>query len=439
MTSKTRTCHPAAIALLAILIASPASLASQAVPASAGAPTMLEHGFRQNSAVLLPTSRASLDRIAHAIRAAPGATWEIAGYTSSAGTASRNLQVSRQRAEAVKAYLVSRGVPASSLTAVGYGAQHPAASNRTAAGRRKNMRVEIRRLPPSVRQATGAPAAVAPAGVPVAPGVAVAPASAAAVHTNIVRQDSTVAPTPARPVAEAPKVATPAKPRPAAGLSPSGASAAPAPAAAASAAPPGARDRGGFGFGLGYASYNTSYWFYGGGNSRWQAWSQAQASGFYEGRAPLKIGAWRTRYRVEARVGTGGADNNVGSGYVGNGTSLTNGSLTGGLAATLRLPLSAGTGTGPIPYVGLGVDFSVLWGFGDNSGSIYGKGWNERVLTVPLVVGVNLRTAHLTISPEIRYGFLGSSSSNLYLSGAGYAMQNRTPTMKGIFVSISWR
>jgi len=239
----------------------------------------------------------------------------------------------------------------------------------------------------------------------------------------------------------APAAAPAPAPKPAAVAAPAPTPASrPAPAAVPAVAPrPAAAERGVFGFALGYEGFSTSYWFYGGGNSRWQSWYQIQASGFYDGRAPLRLGALQTRFRVEVRVGTGGASNNVGSGYVGNGSSLTNGSLSGGVAAGLRLPLSAGTGQHPIPYVGLGVDYSYLWGFGDNSGSIYAKGWNERILTVPLVVGLKIRTAHLTVSPEIRYAFLGSSASNLYLSGAGYAMQNTTPKMRGIFVGISWR
>ncbi len=215
---------------------------------------------------------------------------------------------------------------------------------------------------------------------------------------------------------------------------------APAPAPAVAPAPhPAAQPSGAFGLGVGYESFATSYWFYGGGNSRWQAWQQIQVSGFYEGRAPLRIGAWQTRFRLEARVGTGGASNNAGSGYVGNGASLTNGSLSGGLGASLRLPLSASMGPQPRPFVGLGLDYSVLWGFGDNGTSIYGQGWNERILTVPLVAGVTFQTRHLTLSPELRYAFLGSSSSNLYLSGAGGAMQNTVPTMWGLLVDVSWR
>ncbi len=162
-------------------------------------------------------------------------------------------------------------------------------------------------------------------------------------------------------------------------------------------------------------------------------------SGFYEGGMPLRLGALQTRFRLEAHVGTGGASNDAGSGYVGNGSSLTNGSLSGGIAATLRLPLNPNPGASLKPYVGLGVDFSDLWGFGDNSTSMYGKGWNERVLTVPLVAGLTIRTPHLTLRPEVRYAFIGSTSTNLYLSGAGTGMEDKGPAMTGIFLGVTWR
>jgi outer membrane protein OmpA-like peptidoglycan-associated protein len=102
--------------------------------------------FRVNRAVLLPAARADLDKLAIAIKATPNSRWEIGGFTSNIGAAARNLRLSQQRADAVKTYLVTKGVTAASLTAVGYGAQHPVGNNRTAAGRRQNMRVEIKRL-----------------------------------------------------------------------------------------------------------------------------------------------------------------------------------------------------------------------------------------------------------------------------------------------------
>jgi len=102
--------------------------------------------FRPNSAVLPPEAGTDLDAVARAMQAIPTARWEIGGYTSNMGTPARNLLLARRRAAAVRAYLIRQGVPANRLVAVGYGPQNPVASNATAAGRRQNMRVEIKRL-----------------------------------------------------------------------------------------------------------------------------------------------------------------------------------------------------------------------------------------------------------------------------------------------------
>jgi OOP family OmpA-OmpF porin len=91
-------------------------------------------------------AQTELDKIAIAMRLTPNSRWEIGGHTSSSGAAARNLRVSQQRADAVRTYLVGKGVSPESLMAVGYGAERPVGSNRTAAGRRLNTRVEIKRL-----------------------------------------------------------------------------------------------------------------------------------------------------------------------------------------------------------------------------------------------------------------------------------------------------
>ena len=68
---------------------------------------------------------------------------EVSGYSDNVGGAQANLQLSKKRAEAVRAYLVKTGVPAASLIAQGYGDVRPVASNDTASGRFANRRIEF--------------------------------------------------------------------------------------------------------------------------------------------------------------------------------------------------------------------------------------------------------------------------------------------------------
>lgn len=103
--------------------------------------------FETGSTALTPGSYGTLDGVAAALAAHPDIRVEIAGYTDNAGAPGTNLRLSQLRAEAVRAYLVSRGVGAGRLTARGYGSANPVASNATAAGRVQNRRVELHRLP----------------------------------------------------------------------------------------------------------------------------------------------------------------------------------------------------------------------------------------------------------------------------------------------------
>jgi OOP family OmpA-OmpF porin len=100
--------------------------------------------FENNSARLTPASFAVLDEAAATLIKRGDVKVEVAGHTDSRGAAKLNQSLSQRRAEAVRAYLVSKGVPEASLSARGYGAEKPIADNRTASGRAANRRVELR-------------------------------------------------------------------------------------------------------------------------------------------------------------------------------------------------------------------------------------------------------------------------------------------------------
>lgn len=68
---------------------------------------------------------------------------KLAGHTDITGSRELNMRLSKDRAEAVKAYLVAQGANASRIEAIGYGPDQPVASNKTASGRQENRRVEF--------------------------------------------------------------------------------------------------------------------------------------------------------------------------------------------------------------------------------------------------------------------------------------------------------
>lgn len=135
----------------------PAPVIVQAAPAPAPAPAPVvapavtsekvsysaDAFFDFDKAVLKPAGKASLDDLTSKLQ---GINLEViiaVGHTDSIGTDAYNQKLSIRRAEAVKAYLQSKGVEANRIYTEGKGEKQPVADNKTTAGRAKNRRVEI--------------------------------------------------------------------------------------------------------------------------------------------------------------------------------------------------------------------------------------------------------------------------------------------------------
>ena len=99
--------------------------------------------FNYDSNTLPSDSLEILDKIAGYAVANPSREFIIKGYTDSTGAESYNLVISKYRAEAVKNYLVAKGVDSTRLSTFGLGSRYPIFSNSTAGGRKLNRRVEI--------------------------------------------------------------------------------------------------------------------------------------------------------------------------------------------------------------------------------------------------------------------------------------------------------
>lgn len=100
--------------------------------------------FATNSATLLSKSFEPLNSVAKILEENPDLQIVIDGYTDNTGSLATNMAISAKRAEAVKAYLVGKGVPESRLSAAGHGPANPIGDNKTAAGRTQNRRVELK-------------------------------------------------------------------------------------------------------------------------------------------------------------------------------------------------------------------------------------------------------------------------------------------------------
>ena len=131
----------------------PAAPATPAAPAPAArpAPSSVRQSiviqadalFDFDKSVVRPDGKKSIDEALDKLRGVDLEMVIATGHTDSVGSNAYNQKLSERRAAAVKAYLVSKGIPASKITTIGKGETQPVATNKTAEGRQKNRRVDI--------------------------------------------------------------------------------------------------------------------------------------------------------------------------------------------------------------------------------------------------------------------------------------------------------
>jgi outer membrane protein OmpA-like peptidoglycan-associated protein len=99
--------------------------------------------FASAKSSLLPTAQAKLNAVADALKDQADREIIVEGHTDSQGSEASNMELSQQRAQSVREYLVSRGVPTDRIRAQGVGESRPIANNASVEGRANNRRVEI--------------------------------------------------------------------------------------------------------------------------------------------------------------------------------------------------------------------------------------------------------------------------------------------------------
>ncbi|MBI3520863.1 MAG: OmpA family protein [Bacteroidetes bacterium] len=100
--------------------------------------------FETGSAKLKLISNSQLDDLADILKRNDAVNLTIEGHTDNVGDDAYNMTLSQKRTESVRDYLISKGISAARLTAIGYGETKPVADNAKAAGKAKNRRVELK-------------------------------------------------------------------------------------------------------------------------------------------------------------------------------------------------------------------------------------------------------------------------------------------------------
>lgn len=117
------------------------SMAEQSLLDKALAGRIIE--FDSGSAHLTPAGQSILDEMAGPLGQLKNRKVEVIGHTDAQGAHDANVALSKSRADAVKAYLVQKGIAADALVPIGMGPDRPVAPNNTDDGRRRNRRIEF--------------------------------------------------------------------------------------------------------------------------------------------------------------------------------------------------------------------------------------------------------------------------------------------------------
>jgi OOP family OmpA-OmpF porin len=100
--------------------------------------------FESGKATLTESGMVVLEQMSAAMQKLKGVKVEVIGHTDNAGSRAGNLSLSQARAEAVKTYIVGKGIPAETIAVSGEGPDRPVADNRTPEGKARNRRIEFK-------------------------------------------------------------------------------------------------------------------------------------------------------------------------------------------------------------------------------------------------------------------------------------------------------